>query len=238
MTPEPDATRQAILERLLKGEITPDDAQAEAKRLNMGSLTDPDPALFDPMAEASWTAPMALAWTATRNIGRVRAMMDGYRAECFEFAPIHDGEGRQSGWYHRPTRTRRGTIELVRMLTGEAAYRVAERNLVDTLCSPGEAPLQATAIPAIGGERGVVSYVKWIGLEFCDHKDCIYTRRKDSPYRYVHRSVLIRRDNILAHWPDETGEFQPMSASAGAEEVVETGLKAEWGRHRDFNPPR
>jgi hypothetical protein len=50
-----------IIERVERGEITWEKAEAEAASLGLGALeTRPDPALFDPMKEPSWSLPMIL----------------------------------------------------------------------------------------------------------------------------------------------------------------------------------
>ena len=53
--------------------MTPEDAEAEAKRLDIAPLImQPDPAQFDPMNEVAWTLPMVAAWRAFRDVDAVR----------------------------------------------------------------------------------------------------------------------------------------------------------------------
>jgi hypothetical protein len=57
-------TRDAMVQR---GEMTPADAESEAKRQGLGKLaSEPDPNDYDPMREPFWTLPMTVAWIAYR----------------------------------------------------------------------------------------------------------------------------------------------------------------------------
>jgi Resolvase, N terminal domain len=82
--------------------LTPDEAEAQASLLGLEKLAStPDPLQFDPMREAWWTLPMAVAWIAWRSPDRVRECWDHYRLECWDWhfkewrlgldGPIHAG---------------------------------------------------------------------------------------------------------------------------------------------------
>src|SRR5262249_22830966 len=62
-----------LLEKVRRGELMPDTAEAEAERLGLGKLVNtPDPLEFDPTEEAWWTLPMVIAWIACHSLEIVR----------------------------------------------------------------------------------------------------------------------------------------------------------------------
>jgi hypothetical protein len=69
---EPDA-RDILIDRVRRGKLSPDEAEAEAAKQGFGPLaTVPDQLEFDPERMPWWSLPMALAWIAWRNIASVR----------------------------------------------------------------------------------------------------------------------------------------------------------------------
>lgn len=80
---EAQALKDALFERAKVGEITGEQADAEAIRLGLGSLSRrPGPDEFRPEAETHWTLPMAVAWIAYLDLDEVREWSVPYRAEC------------------------------------------------------------------------------------------------------------------------------------------------------------
>jgi hypothetical protein len=74
--------RDEILDRASHGEITPDEAEAEAARLGLPPLAHtPDPAKFNPMSEPWWALGMAAAWIIWRTPAAVRSVWSDYRRE-------------------------------------------------------------------------------------------------------------------------------------------------------------
>ena len=77
----PDS-RDQILDRASRGEITPDGAEAEAVRLGLPPFArTPDPVKFNPMAQPWWTLGMAAAWIIWRTPTAVRRVWSDYRRE-------------------------------------------------------------------------------------------------------------------------------------------------------------
>ncbi|MEJ0092848.1 MAG: hypothetical protein WDN46_05310 [Methylocella sp.] len=73
---------QDYLKRALRGEILPDEIEAELKANGLPPLaTEPDPAKFDPMPEIWWTLPMTAAWVIWRTPHAVRRAWWPYRRE-------------------------------------------------------------------------------------------------------------------------------------------------------------
>lgn len=78
--------RCELLRKVEDGVMSPDDAEAEAAQRNLASLArTPPPERFDPMREAEWTLPMAVAWITWRRADKVRQHWDKYRHECWDW---------------------------------------------------------------------------------------------------------------------------------------------------------
>lgn len=94
--------RNDLFERAKLGEITGEQADIEAMRLGLGSLSHyPSADEFRPEAEAQWPLPMAVAWIAYLDLEKVREWSAPYRAACRDWhwqrwrvgfdGPIHEG---------------------------------------------------------------------------------------------------------------------------------------------------
>jgi hypothetical protein len=84
---EPSA-RDIVIHKARVGEITPEEAEAEAERQGFGPLaTKPSPVDFDPTLMPDWSLPMALAWIAWRTIDAVREHCADYREKCLLWFP-------------------------------------------------------------------------------------------------------------------------------------------------------
>ncbi len=92
---EAQTLKDELFQRASVGELTGDQADAEAIRLGLGSLSHvPGPEKFHPKSLSHWTLPMAVAWIAYRDLDEVREWSAPYRTECF------DRHWRQ--WRHGP----------------------------------------------------------------------------------------------------------------------------------------
>jgi len=77
------ALKDDLFERAKVGEITGEEADAEAIRLGLGSLSHrPGPDEFRPEDETHWTLPMAVAWIAYLDLNDVREWSAPYREAC------------------------------------------------------------------------------------------------------------------------------------------------------------
>jgi hypothetical protein len=94
--------RDQLFERAKHGEISGDEADAEAIRLGLGSLSSrPGSDAFRPENETHWTLPMAVAWIAYLDLDEVREWSAPFRAECWHWiwqrwrvgfdGPVHEG---------------------------------------------------------------------------------------------------------------------------------------------------
>ena len=82
--------RQKILKRVRDGEITPEQAEAEAAKLGLKPLArTPGPTALDPMREVWWTLAMAAAWIVWRTPHAVRRVWPAYLFGIWEwYGPI------------------------------------------------------------------------------------------------------------------------------------------------------
>ena len=103
--------REAIIHRVLIGEITPGEAEIEAAALELGPLEEsPDPSLFDPREEVWWSLPMVAAWIMYRDFDRVRRAWPLYSElvrvwkgpKICESPPPHPGEKISGYVFPRP----------------------------------------------------------------------------------------------------------------------------------------
>lgn len=78
--------RDELFDLLKYGKIEPAEAEAEALRLSLDPLRSvPDLADFDPIQQAHWTLPMAVAWIAYRSTDAVREWWPAYREQCWDW---------------------------------------------------------------------------------------------------------------------------------------------------------
>ena len=94
--------RDELLERAKHGEITGAEADAEAVKLGLGSLSRRPPAdQFRPESMPHWTLPMVFAWIIHLDLDAVREWCAPYREECWHWVwqrwrigfdgPVHEG---------------------------------------------------------------------------------------------------------------------------------------------------
>jgi hypothetical protein len=162
-------------ERALCGELSPDDAEAEAKRLGLGRLSrKPKESDFDPMSEPWWTLPMAIAWIVWRRPRLVLGFWDKYRFECWKWSsPINIESNGQTGY--RLVQRGPATLRMLARLERDLDAR-PEEQLAKSRMSCGaakakfwrtlqEGTLQATGINFDTGRRVLIPSFEWHDLE-------------------------------------------------------------------------
>ncbi|MFK8253128.1 hypothetical protein [Ancylobacter terrae] len=176
------ALRDALIDKVQSGELSPGQAEREAEGLSCGPLAhEPLPGDFNPMGEEFWTLPMAVAWIAYRTPSVVREWWDPYRAECRDWqfrrsrigfdGPVMDGhflEQRPSATLARlkladaiQDRTARDPDYSVPVIEAIEALHVALR----TGC------FTATGISTDNGTRQEIPDMLWQDLSFGQHFD-------------------------------------------------------------------
>jgi hypothetical protein len=77
-----------LIDRVRRGHMTPEQAEAEATRQGFGPIaTKPSRLEFDPDEMPWWSLPMALAWIAWRSAEQVQESCSEYRQNWFEWFP-------------------------------------------------------------------------------------------------------------------------------------------------------
>jgi hypothetical protein len=101
-TEAPEQARAFLIDLVLHGRMTPDEAETDAARLGLPRLANaPHPSEFDPMEEARWSLFMTLAWAVWRTPEAVCNQWDEYRTECEEWI-IPEGAEHNELWRRRP----------------------------------------------------------------------------------------------------------------------------------------
>jgi hypothetical protein len=96
------ALRDELFRRASIGELTGDQADVEAVRLGLGSLSRrPGPEEFRPEIETHWTLSMAVAWITYLDLDEVREWSAALSGGVFSTS---DGNAGESGSTHRCTR--------------------------------------------------------------------------------------------------------------------------------------
>jgi hypothetical protein len=222
-------TRDTLFDDVSYGRMTPEEAEAAAKKHGLKPLQEiPDPALFNPMEEPTWTLAMAVAWIVWRTPETVRENWDDYRLECWDWhwhrrrLAINGGmEWEDSeGWELR----QRGNATLSRLSLYEAYSDTLEaesRKLVSVKSARealwrrlAEGALAATAI-AVSSQKPVqVPAHEWSYLTATADKNLADELRYAQTLMTVeYREVKFRREDIFRLWPPITRSNEPSAVS-------------------------
>jgi hypothetical protein len=208
------SVRDDIIDKVQRGEMTPQQAEAEAVRLGIKPFAvEPDPNEFDPFRETWWTLPMAVAWIAWRSPDKVRECWDPYRAECWDWhfkewrvavdRPVHAG--------HFLEQRRPATLLWLSLVEkyeashdllpwGAIGIREAKTRLWNAL---GDNAFQATGISTDAGEREVIPNYAWRDLQDIEERGRDALRIREASGVWSNRGyndVALRRQNIMAIW--------------------------------------
>jgi hypothetical protein len=220
MTGEPD-TRDSLIRKALRGDISPDDAEAEAKRLGLGPLArKPNESDFDPMIEPSWTLPMAVYWIVWRRPRQVLLCWDKYRLKCWAWRRVL---GRFRLVQDSPATLR---LLLRAERSAEAEVKARKTKIVKSVMSVRSAraelwraledgTLQATGINFDTGRRVPIPYFEWHDLGNVEERgrDIVRVRNATprsltrNPNRGTDAQILRRRDGVGANKPPPAHEY-------------------------------
>jgi hypothetical protein len=211
---QPDA-RDDILHRAQIGELTPDQAEAEAGKAGIGPLAEEPPLpQFDPMEEPHWTLAMALAWVIWTDPDRVRSYWNDYRRKCWvwryrENRVPPDGQI-QKGWHLEQEKP----VSLHDVWTCESSRSPSDdkatSEALDALLKAFQAgKLVATGIPYRQEHRQQIQPHEWIDLSSIDYAD----GREEAVFSHTgvlrFEAVRVARADVQAIWPSP-----PSSAKA------------------------
>ncbi|WP_436642715.1 hypothetical protein [Microbaculum sp. FT89] len=253
---EPDE-RDELITRVQAGELTPNEAEAEAERRGLKPLRDdPDPSDFDPMNEPNWTLPMAVAWIAYRTPEAVREWWDDYRTRCWdwrELGPRNSADGpAYTGFYLEPReRANLDSLHFEEMLgrdveeDDESLVMSVSAAIKDLKVTLGIPSLPATGVNASTGIRERIPAELWQDLDFTvvNKRDIVRTVNEEGRgyVRYDH--VTVPRDAMWQLWGPRSAqgkpELPPLMKPEGAG-YMPLSCAAQWiateGGTVDFDP--
>jgi hypothetical protein len=213
------SARDLLIHQVQYGEISPEQAEAEAARLGLAPLASkPDRASFNPMDETWWSLVMATAWIAWRSPERILEFYDPYRTECWDWhfrkwrvgfdGPVHAGYFLEQ---RRPaTLTMIAFFENYDRASGiwpadAIGIRDAKAQLWKAL---GEAAVRATGIDRHTGERMPIPDYAWHDFEDFDEdgRVVVHQRHQTGLRKTGFTDVVLRREAVLARWPPRRHE--------------------------------
>lgn len=247
--------RDQLLDKARLGDITPEQAERAAEGLGCGPLAfAPPPDDFDPMDEAFWTLPMALAWIAYRTPDAVREWWDEYRAECWDWQPRTWRIGPDGPVRNGHVLEQRPAATLARLTLAET---LEDRNGRDPAWSMtvGEATeallialrtgcIAATGIATADGTRQEIAALLWQDLDFAlDFTvDAIQAKDPAEPGPVFVR-VTVQRNAVTTFWPprrERLVERLPPLMTPQGPGYMPLYCAAQWiaseGGARDFEP--
>ena len=199
------------------GEITPEEAEAEAERQGFGPLgTKPNPIDFDPSRIPDWSLPMALAWIAWRTTDAVREHCADYREKCLLWfpgswnVPTNDGKEfkRVNGYelrsLERSTSVRLALVESYLSsaeqlpLTRQMTIAKAEKELF--------AALSAGHLVAIGkddaGRVVDIPQREWPYLHLFEEQESDVLKRDALGARPAFTEIKLWKSDLQRLWPE------------------------------------
>jgi hypothetical protein len=214
--------RNDIIDKVQRGEWTPEQAEAETARLGIKPFaSEPEPAAFDPMCEAWWSLPMAIAWIAWRSPDKVREFWDAYRSECWDwnFREWRDGPDGPVYAGHFLEQRRPATLSSLLFAEhhdsaqgllphGTISITDAKAKLWKAL---GENSFQAMGVSTETGERTVIPDHAWRDLNDIEEcgRDVLRVREASGVWTdRGYNDVALRRQNIMAIWQPHRLEEQ------------------------------
>jgi hypothetical protein len=196
--------RDLLIDKVKYGELTPQEAEAEAARLGLEPFeVSPNPADFDPMKEALWSLPMALAWIMWRTPDAVREMWDLYR-EKFRFWFFQRWQVTGDPIYAGHFLTKKDPSGLLQVATLDLSSATPKIPDIETYVDAFRflsnvaqgADWRASGVPTDGGPRREISPLEWVDFDLVEVKDKAGIRR--AALRDRQRGALdIGYDNVL-----------------------------------------
>lgn len=206
-------TRDDLIEAVLRGRMSPQDAEAEAQHQGLEPLSSQPPVTdYDPMREPYWTPVMAVAWITWRTSEAVREAWAEYVGKCWIW--------RYRKWHSLKDNTIYEGYELERpdapsllALLHVDAYpdpfgrepRTKHVNLTEARDEVLEAlragRILATGVPlAGGGPRREIPAFEWSDLIFDTDADDDRFTPKRGLERHGYQHVLLPRKEVMRLW--------------------------------------
>jgi hypothetical protein len=212
------ADRDQLIHKVRRGEISPEAAEDEARRLGGPALASkPDPQRFDPIKKEWWSLPMAVAWIAWRSAEDVRDFWDEYRARCWDWQPLYRfeaGEPTCEGYelrlrapatpllltIHAEEDALAGALSGASFFYGVSVVEDAKRSLWRALA---EGLLEATAQDLKSTLRVTIPSHEWADLDWEEQNgsDPVRLARKGVLGVSGYGAVKLRSAELVSLWP-------------------------------------
>ncbi len=209
--------KEALIAKVEAGDLTPDEAEAEAARLGIGPLqARPDPADYDPMREPYWTLPMAAAWIAYRTVDAVRESWPYYRERCRHW--LYQDKWRHAGASgFRLVPWRPPSLMLLRLAEHlddrtdrdpdfSRPVSVAIEELVSGLRA---SCFEASGIASSSGRREEIPNIAWRELVIIESDGDLVRPRTGSGTSY--RDVVVPTRSVRGLWSVRRPEPEPLT---------------------------
>jgi hypothetical protein len=203
--------RNDLIEQANYGEITAEEAETEAVRLELGPFAKtPDPKDFDIMARPYWTLPMVIAWIAYRTSEAVTEWCDEYRQNCWHWIwkEWRDGPSGPVRKGYFLERWHNGTLEHL-MLSDIHARSILDNYSPVKTVPQAEATLwqallnnikQATFYNHKTGERELIPAESWNDL-ICSKETSDEVVPKIYGVGREYASVIMSKEQVIHLWP-------------------------------------
>jgi hypothetical protein len=225
--------RDKLIDRVRRGQMTPEEAEAEAARQEFGPIaTKPNPIDFDPDKMSWWSLPMSLAWIAWRTAASVKENCAEFREDWLEWfpgswnVPIEGGQRfeRIDGY---ELRSLRGS-NLFRLTMSEVYMREEDELPSTAQLTTAEAEkellnaLAAGALVAIAKDRNGnvvdIPQREWPYLELFIENDQDVLKH-DALREAVFTEIKLKRADIQRLWAEfliEAQMIEPMTRAGTA----------------------
>jgi hypothetical protein len=228
---QPDERRHALLEQVLCGRISPQDAENKANELGLGGFSGySDPCSFSIMEEDVWTIDMALAWIVWRTPKKVVEHWSAYRRTCWGWQALYQmseaPDGRrlpsisgyrlvqlphQSVFAEHPLQSllifdQNDALAVTKKLSRVAAEKALRRALIDS-------QLVASAVDCESRKTVSIPAREWPRIHYSGTWEGTELLVPDSDFfdpeevETAYRSVTLLRKDLLRLWPADGADF-------------------------------
>lgn len=205
---KPKDLRQNLFAHLAAGMMTPDEAEAEAERLSVGPLNPmPDIADFDPMKEARWSFPMALAWIVWRDRDMVREYWPKWLDQKYhwrKFEERQNGTDRSTHTHHLVPRLHDTAlldalrVDVSLLSNGDHAMEAEQAN-AELFIALTEGRLDPDGIDLSSGRRTPIAQAEFRDLQLLSDGQAEYLGVGLSQRLYD--DPTLKRSCVVQRWP-------------------------------------
>ncbi|WP_157962047.1 hypothetical protein [Acuticoccus kandeliae] len=234
--------RGDLLQQVRIGELTPEQAEEEASRLECGPLAStPDHDAFEPMREPTWTLPMAIAWIAWRTPEKVREWWDTYVEHCWDWRRELWTYGRGQPDYEGYVLKRRRAGTVVEMLLCDHLADETEPTAISVVplaeargqlwAALRRGAVMATAVDGHSEEHTRIPPSEWEHLKpTTENGRDVLMDRDVFPSRSCYQNVLLEAVAIRRIWSArvELPEMPPPMRSPAEGGYIPLFCAAQW----------